>query len=77
MDDLGRKTLDFEAGRWWRYLGAKEQQVRAEFGESLTRYYARLGVLLDDPEAVAYDAVTVGRLRRLRDARRAVRRRRD
>ena len=38
---------------------------------SATRYYQLLNALLDDPRALAHDPVTVNRLRRIRDARRA------
>lgn len=65
-------TLDLER-TWWRHPAVKESHVREVFGESMTRYYQRLNDLLDRPEAVAYDATTVNRLRRLR-AQRAARR---
>jgi hypothetical protein len=39
-----------------------------------TRYYQLLNALIDRPEALAADPVTVGRLRRLRDLRAARRR---
>lgn len=61
-------TLDFER-TWWKHPGAKDAAIREVFGESPTRYYQRLMVLLEDPEAVAYDAQVVRRLARLRDAR--------
>lgn len=61
-------TLDFEAQRW-RYAGAKEAQIREVFTESATRYYQRLAVLLEQPEAEAYAPQLVHRLRRLRDRR--------
>ncbi len=65
-------TLDLEAG-WWKYAGAKEALIRELFDESATRYYARLGRLLERPEAVAYSPLVVKRLLRLREARRRVR----
>ncbi len=61
-------TLDLEAN-WWKHAGAKEAVIRDLFDESATRYYARLGRLLDRQESVAYSPLTVKRLRRLRDAR--------
>ena len=74
LSDRDRAMLAFER-RWWRYPGAKEQAIRDEFGMPATRYYQILNGLLDTPEAVAADPVTVGRLRRLREARlRATRR---
>lgn len=67
-------TIDFEAGRtWWKHGGAKEAQTRELFGETATRYSQRLNALLDDPAALEYDPATVGRLRRLREARREAR----
>ena len=62
------EILEFER-QWWRYAGAKEQAVRERFGMSATRYYQVLNGLLDQPEALAFDPVTVGRLRRLRSSR--------
>ncbi len=61
-------TLDLEAS-WWKYPGAKEAVIRELFDESATRYYARLGRLLERPEAVAYSPMVVRRLLRLRAAR--------
>lgn len=64
--------LDFE-GTHWKYPGAKETRIRELFSASSTTYYAELGRLLDLPEALAYAPMTVKRLRRLRDQRRAQR----
>jgi hypothetical protein len=55
----------------WPGPGAKERAIREGLGMSPTRYYQLLGALLDDPRALAHDPVTVNRLRRIRDARRA------
>lgn len=60
--------LEFERS-WWRHAGAKEQAIRDAFGLSATRYYQLLNRLLDEPAALAYDPVLVGRLRRLRSWR--------
>ncbi|MHC0429637.1 DUF3263 domain-containing protein [Streptomyces sp. O3] len=57
--------------RSWPGAGAKERAIRERLGISPTRYYQLLGALIDDPRAQAHDPVTVNRLRRLRDARRA------
>jgi uncharacterized protein DUF3263 len=62
------EILAFER-QWWRYAGAKEQAIRDKFDMSATRYYQVLNGLLDQPEALAFDPVTVGRLRRLRSSR--------
>lgn len=53
--------------------GAKERAVREELGLVPVRYYQLLNALLDDPRALAADPVTINRLRRVRDSRRAER----
>lgn len=78
LDHMGTLTpkdlaiLRFE-GQRWKHPGAKEAAVLDTFGLNLTAYYARLGRLLELPEALAYAPQTVNRLRRLREARKAVR----
>ncbi len=67
LTDEHRAILDFER-RWWRQAGAKEQAIRDRFEISPTRYYQRLNALLDAPDALAYDAALVNRLRRLRSS---------
>ncbi|MFI5525856.1 DUF3263 domain-containing protein [Streptomyces platensis] len=57
--------------RSWPGPGPKERAIREQLGISPTRYYQLLNALLDDPRALAHDPVTVNRLRRIRDARRA------
>jgi hypothetical protein len=63
-----RAMLIFER-KWWRHAGSKEQAIREQFELSATRYYQVLNKLLDMPEALEFDPVTVGRLRRLRATR--------
>jgi len=63
-----KMTLDL-AGRRFTYPGAKEAAIRDLFGESSTRFYERLDVLLDSRAAMAYDAALVRRLRRVRELR--------
>jgi hypothetical protein len=53
--------------------GAKERAIRERLGLAPVRYYQLLNALLDDPRALAHDPVTVNRLRRVREARRAER----
>ncbi len=67
LSDDQRAILDFER-RWWRQAGAKEQAIRDRFEISPTRYYQRLNALIDVPDALAYDATLVNRLRRLRSS---------
>ncbi len=67
-----RAILDFERG-WWRLPGPKVTAIRARLGMSPTRYYRRLGELIEEPAAFAYDPLTVKRLRRLRSHRRRAR----
>ncbi|MET7442472.1 DUF3263 domain-containing protein [Streptomyces sp. NPDC004082] len=59
--------------RSWPGPGAKERAIREELGLVPVRYYQLLNALLDDPRALAHDPVTVNRLRRVREARRAER----
>lgn len=70
--DADRAILEFERLQW-RYLGAKDSAIRERFDMSSTRYFRRLNWVIDQPEAVAYDPVTVNRLRRLREARQQLR----
>lgn len=68
LTDEHRAILDFERA-WWKHAGAKEGEVRARFAMTATRYYQVLNWLLDQPEALEHDPLTVRRLRRLRDQR--------
>lgn len=61
------------ARRWYKFAGKQEQDMRDEFGISATRFWARFNLLLDRPEALAFDPVTVNRYRRLRRARQEAR----
>lgn len=66
LTDTHRRIIDFERA-WYRYLGAKAQAVRTTFGHNLVRHAQIVNWLLDQPEAEAYDPITVRRLRRLRE----------
>jgi hypothetical protein len=68
-----KMTLDLAARRSGG-PGARETEIRVLFSERPTAFYQRLNRLIDDPEALAYAPLTVKRLLRLRDQRRAVRR---
>lgn len=65
-----RALLDFERD-WSLHQGDKEAAVRERFGFSAARYYQLVARLIDDPTALAYDPLTVRRLRRRRDERRS------
>jgi hypothetical protein len=72
LTDRERAILDF-AGRWYKYAGKQEQDIRDLFDCSATRYFLTLNGLLDRAEALAYAPTTVNRLRRQRAQRQAVR----
>jgi len=72
LTDRDRAVLDFERG-WWLLPSSKAAAIRARFDLSPTRYYQLLTVLLDDPDAAAYDPLVVHRLRRARLRRRRAR----
>lgn len=75
LSDQDQKILEFERG-WWRYGGAKDSAISEMFGFTATRYYQRLNVLIDTPEALAADPMLVKRLRRMRGARQQARQQR-
>lgn len=67
-----RAVLDFE--REWAVRpdgpADKGTAIPEHFGISTARYYQVLARVVDDPAAMAYDPLTVRRLRRRRDERR-------
>lgn len=67
-------VLDLER-QWWQRPGGKDQALRDQFGLDPTRYYQQLNALIDRPEALAHAPTVVGRLRRIREKRAAIRRR--
>jgi hypothetical protein len=67
-----RAVLDFERS-WRRRAGPKELAIREHLSISPSRYYALLNALLDEPEALSYDPLTVKRAQRARNDRRRVR----
>jgi len=64
-----RHILEFE-GSWWTRPGAKATAIRERLGISPTRYYRRLGELVDTTEALHHAPLVVRRLRRRRHERR-------
>lgn len=59
--------LEFERA-WWLLPGPKEAAIQEHLHMSATRYYQALTRLLDDPDAIEYDPLTIRRLRRLRES---------
>ena len=72
LDRRERDVLALER-RSFAGPGAKERAIREELGLAPVRYYQLLNALLDDERALAHDPVTVNRLRRVRETRRAER----
>jgi len=68
LGDRDRQLLDFERD-WRAHAGRKEQAINAALAISSARYYQLLARLLDDPVALAYDPLTIRRLRRRRQIR--------
>jgi hypothetical protein len=68
LSERDRALLDFEQ-RAPASPGLKEAAVRRELGLTTTRYQQLLGSLVDEPAALAYSPMLVGRLLRLRDER--------
>lgn len=64
----GDEVLDFEE-QWVPGDLPKGEAIRERFGVSPSTYYLALNRAIDDPEAILGRPVTVGRLRRLREAR--------
>lgn len=75
MDELNTReqTILAVERQGWAGPGAKERAIRERLGLAPVRYYQLLNALLDDERALAHDPVTVNRLRRIRDTRRAER----
>ncbi len=72
LADDDRRILDFERC-WWLFGGSKDRAITEELGISSSEYYRRLRELLSDPDADAYDPLTVRRLRRVQASARSVR----
>lgn len=61
---VDRAILDIER-TWWLQPGPKEWTITERLGLDSATYYERLSAVLWTREAVAYDPLTVRRLRRL------------
>ncbi len=68
LPEREQRILSFER-QWWRYVGAKEEAIRSQFGLSAARYYQLLNAVIDSPAALRHDPMLVRRLQRARDAR--------
>ena len=68
LSERDLSILDFER-QWWQYAGSKDTAIRERFDMSTVRYYQRLNWLIDQPQAMAHDALLVRRLKRTRLAR--------
>lgn len=69
LTEFEERLLEFEEAHP-QHTHAKADAARAEFGLSPARYYQTLSSLLDTPAALVDHAQLVGRLTRIRDARR-------
>lgn len=72
LTDVDRAMLDLAFTRY-KYAGRFEADVRDRWGISSVKFWMRVDWLLEQPEALAYDAVNVRRMLRLRSARRRAR----
>lgn len=73
LTDAERAMLTLERS-WFAHAGNKAQRILDDFGISSTTYYQRLNKLIDTEGALAFDALTVNRLRALRKKRQRSRR---
>lgn len=69
LGELDAAILEF-AEHAPRSAGVREEAVRRELGISPVRYYQRLNVLVENPEARRRHPLLIGRLERLRERRR-------
>jgi hypothetical protein len=75
LTEKERALLQFEADHS-RNTGAKADLIAHTFGMTRISYYQTINALLDRAEALEAMPVEVGRMRRLRDRRVALRKRR-
>ena len=66
LSDHERAVLDFER-TWWQLGSTKNAEIRQRFDISSSSYYRSLHMLVDRPAAMAYDPLTVLRLRKRRE----------
>lgn len=75
LTPLDRAILDFEReNTWWAFEGRRESAIREAFGLDRDIYDLNLYRLIQRPEALVYDSLTVNRLRRRVESKRVRRR---
>ncbi|MDZ5622578.1 DUF3263 domain-containing protein [Nocardioides bizhenqiangii] len=72
LTDTDLAMLELERS-WFTFAATKDEAIAERFGMTTTAYYRALNKLIDRPDAVAADPLTVRRLVRMRDRRRAER----
>jgi len=73
LSQRDKMVLDFERS-WWMLPGPKDRAIREHLGVSAGTYYQTLRRLIEEPEALDYDPLTIRRLQRVRSARSTARR---
>jgi hypothetical protein len=63
MTDVDLTILDFER-HWWRHAGSMETEILERWGLSPAEYREQLRAIAARADALAYDPLTVTRLRR-------------
>ncbi len=66
LSDQERAMIDFER-EWWQLGTRKTAEIRSRFDMSTSTYYRALHALIDRSDALAYDPLTVMRLRKRRE----------
>lgn len=61
-EDIAILTME---ARWWPTAGGKEAAIVDELGVPAVKYYRRLSQLINTEAALAFDPITVNRLRRI------------
>ncbi len=72
LTDTETAMLELERS-WFTHAATKDEAICERFGITTTAYYQALNALIDRPEAATADPLTVRRLVRMRDRRRAER----
>jgi hypothetical protein len=63
MTDVDMTILDFER-HWWRHAGSMETEILERWGLRPAEYHEQLRAIAARADALAYDPLTVTRLRR-------------